>query len=315
MNKYLYFQDAHVKGVNPVARTDNYYESWIAKFKELLSIAKDREVDAIIDGGDLLDIEKVADSIVDDILDLIEATGIPVYILWGNHAMVGHHIETSSRTSLAHMIRRCKLLKAGVTEIKEKTHVLKFIDYDHNVEERLREEGIIFNDGKPEPKWHVAIVHAFVTPKPFLPTVLHVVADDIKTNADLVLVAHYHAVWEKQVGKTLYKDIGCFGRCAINEADVEPSAMLLDFSQKSETINYEVIKLKSAKAGTEVFDLDAHDEKKTNEQEMERFISSLKDFKSQDLDLRGSIEYIGKENNFARPVIDRILEELKKVQK
>lgn len=311
MNKYLYFQDGHAKGVNPASRIDNYWEAWMTKLREAFAIAKSRQCDAIIDGGDLLDIPKVADSIVDEILDLIEETGIPVFSLWGNHALIGHHVETSKGASLAHMFRRCKLLKEA-KDIHEKNHVIKFVEYDHNIEERIKESGIEF---KNEPKFKVAIVHAFVTPKPFLPTVLHVVADDIKTNADLVLVAHYHSVWEKQVGKTKYVDIGCFGRCAISEAKIHPSVLILDFSQKSETINYEVIPLQSAKEGKDIFDLEAREEAKNNEKEMEKFINSLRDFKQQDLDLRGTIEFIGKEQKVPRPVIDRIVEKLLEVSK
>ena len=67
MNKYLYFQDGHAKGVNPSSRIDNYWDAWMTKLREAFAIAKSRQVDAIIDGGDLLDIPKVADSIVDEI--------------------------------------------------------------------------------------------------------------------------------------------------------------------------------------------------------------------------------------------------------
>jgi DNA repair exonuclease SbcCD nuclease subunit len=251
---------------------------------------------------------------VDDILDLIEATGIPVFALWGNHALIGHHIETSTNTSLKHMFRRCKLLKEA-KDIDEKSHYIKFVDYDHNIEAKIASDGIEIPDGD-ESRWKVAIVHAFITPKPFLPTVLHVVADDIKTNADLVLVAHYHAVWEKQVGKTKFLDIGCMGRRSISESAIHPSVIILDFSlPKSEKINYQVIKLQSAKEGKDVFDLTKKEEKETNERELELFVNSLRDFKNQDLDVRGSIEYIGKEQKVERPVIDRILDKLKGVSK
>lgn len=316
MNKYLYFQDGHVKGINPSSRTDNYYESWILKFKEILSIAKEKKVDVILDGGDILDTAQVANNIVDDILDLIEETGIPIMALWGNHNQTGHHIETSSKTSFAHMLRRCKLLTEA-KEINEKSYRIKFIDYDHGIEEQIKTNGIKFDENVRNPKWNVAIVHAFLTPKPFLPTVLHVVVDDITSNADLVLVAHYHSVWEKQVEKTKYIDIGCLGRCSISEANIHPSCLILDFSKKIESITeaYEIIPLKSAKSGKEVFDLDAKELLKDNEKEMQLFINSLRDFKTQDNDLRGNIEWIAKENKVERAVIERILEKLQEVEK
>ena len=120
-------------------------DAWLTKLREAFAIAKEKKVDAIIDGGDLLDIPMVAYSVMDAILDLIEETGIPVYCLWGNHALIGHHIETSKTTSLYHMFKRCKLLKEA-KDINEKTHRIKFVDYDHNIEERLKESGIFVTE-------------------------------------------------------------------------------------------------------------------------------------------------------------------------
>lgn len=309
MSKFLYFQDAHLKGVNPSSRTDNYYESWMQKFCEILRIAQERKVEAIIDGGDLLDTPLISNQLIDVVLDRIEEAGIPMYSMWGNHTLIGHHKETSKGTSLAHMFRRCKLLQdIGNGMDVGKNYHIECIDYDHNIEEKLKSDGIHIN--APDSYWKIAIVHAFVTPKPFLPSVLHVVADDIKTNADIVLVAHYHAVWQKTVGKTQFIDIGCMGRCKISEANIQPQILLID----CEKMNLEFIPLQSAKKGEDVFDLTKKEEQENNEKEMEVFINSLKDFKGQELDLRGTIEYIGKEQNVERPVIDRILEKLGEVK-
>jgi DNA repair exonuclease SbcCD nuclease subunit len=307
--KYLYFQDAHCKGVNPSSRLDDYYKSWMLKFREVLALAKEYKVKAIIDGGDLLDIPEVSTTLSDDILDAIEATGIEFWSLWGNHALIGHHHSTSNRTSMAHMLRRCKLLKdaSGGCEVGTDYHI-DFIDYEHNIEEKLKSDGIKI-DSK-ESYWKVAVVHAFVTPKPFLEDVLHVQVKDIVTNADLVLVAHYHAAWKKQVGKTEYVDIGCMGRCKISEADIIPSVLILDTDKR----NYEIIPLKSAKPGSEIFDLAKKEEVESNEKELERWINSLRDFQVQDTDLRGIIEFIGKDQKIDRAVIDRILAKLREIQ-
>ena len=308
MAKYLFFTDAHVKGKNPASRTDNYYASWMLKFGELLMLAKKHKVDAIIDGGDLLDIPIVADSIVDDILDAIESAGIPFYVCWGNHPMIGHHKETSKGSTLSHMFRRCKLFKdIGGGEEVGKDYSIDFVDYDHNIEEKLKTEGIIRPENKANKDyWKIAIVHAFVTPKPFLPTVLHVVANDIKTNMDLVLVGHYHKPWTKKIGKTTFLDIGCFGRCKSDEADIEPSVLLLDTDKRS----YEIIKLETAKKGSEVFDLSKKEHSEYMNEDLETFIASLKDFKSQETDLRGMIEHIGREQNIDRTIVEIVLNKL-----
>ena len=313
MNKYLYYQDFHIKHKNPHSRVDEFYTSCIIKFKEILSIAKEKQVDAIIDGGDFWDIPIVSNTLVDEVLDLIEETNIPLYLMYGNHNMISHHKETSGESSTTHMLRRSKILR-DANDIIEKSHVIKFIDYNHAIEEKIKDEGIFFDN---IPKWKIGIVHAMLTDKAFLPTVLHVQAKDVTTNADLILVGHYHQPWKVQSGKTTFLDIGCIGRSSIAESEIEPSVLYLDFSKKIENISeaYEIIKLKSAKPGSEVFNLDARMELKNNEKEMAQFIDSLRDFKAQDLDLRGAIEYIGKENKVERPVIDRILEKLLEMKK
>ena len=309
MSKYLFFTDAHAKGKNPISRTDDYFKSWMIKFRELLALAKKHKVEAILDGGDLLDTPIVADSLVDEILDAIEETGIPVYACWGNHPMIGHHKETSKNTSLAHMFRRCKLFKdTGNGEEVGKDFHIDFIDYDHNIEEKIKNEGFM-NKVNPD-YWNIAIVHAFLTPKPFMPGVLHVVVDDIKTQADLVLVGHYHEPWEKKVGKTTFLDIGSFGRTSVREAKIEPSVLLLDTDKRS----YEIIKLKKAKKGEDCFDLTKKEKVDDMNTDLDTFISSLKDWKHQGLDLRGQIELIGKEMKVDRVVIDTVISKLGEVE-
>lgn len=307
--KYLIYTDAHVKGINPRSRTDNYYQSWLDKYRELFLIAKENKVTAIIDGGDLLDTPNVADSIVDDILDIVEENKIPVYAMWGNHSMCGHHKETSKGTSLAHMFRRSKLFQdcGGGVEVGTDFHI-DFIDYDHNIEDKIKEQGIII-DSK-ESYWKIAVCHVMITPEPFFKEAAFIVPEDVKTNADIIVCGHYHHPWQKKIGKTQFLNPGCFGRTSIDMRDIEPSVILLDTEKRS----WEIIKLKWAKKGAEIFDLLKKEALESNERELEQFISQLKDFKSQELDLVGTITLIAKENNIKKEVVDRILNKLGEVE-
>lgn len=307
MPKYLYLQDSHCKGINPARRTDDYYASWMLKFKEMLTIAKKNKVEKIVDGGDTLDQPIISTLIVDEILDAIEANGIPYHVVYGSHSMQGHHRDTSKGSSLAHMIRRSKLMEDS-DEIQDEFCTIKLIEHEHNVEQKIKDSGIILDGG--DSKWLVAITHCMITPKPFRPEVLHVVADDIVTNAHLILTAHYHQPWERKIKNTQYVDIGCFGRTEISEANINPSVLLLDSKKRS----YEIIPLKKAKPGAEVFDLTKKEHDKEVNADLDTFINSLKDFKNQSLDIRGQIELIGKENNVERVVIDTILTKLGEVE-
>ena len=314
MAKYLVYTDAHCKGINPKSRTDNYYTSWLEKYIEVFNIAKRKCVAGIIDAGDLLDIPAVSDTIVDDILDIIEDKGIPVWALWGNHCEIGHNKENSSATSLGHMFRRCKLLKELDT-LQDSTYIIKGFEYYHEVEKDAKEKGMMMEN--PEQKegdktipFKVGVAHVMITPEPFFKDALYVLPEEIKTNADLMICGHYHHPWQKKVGKTQFVNIGCLGRANIDMYDIEPSVLLLDTDKRS----WEIIKLKSAKKGTDVFDLTKKEEIKNNERELEEFISQLKDFKAQELDLVGIVLKIAEQNSIEKKVTDSILKKLGEVK-
>jgi DNA repair exonuclease SbcCD nuclease subunit len=306
MSKFLYYQDAHLKGINPARRTDNYLESWMIKFREVLSLAKKHKVEKVIDGGDFLHTPIVSNSIIDDVLDAIEENGIPFHFMFGNHSMCGANRETSNGTTLAHALRRSKMLSEGDL-IQGIDHTIKLIDYSHGIETKLKEEPILLG---PTDVWKILLIHAMVTEKSFRPDVLHVVADEIKTNADLCLISHFHQPWEKQIGNTKFLDIGAYGRCTIAEANIAPSVLLLDTKKRS----YEVIKLKKAKAGSTVFDLTKKDIEDATDLDLDVFTNNLKDFKTSSLNLRDSVEIVGKEQNVERPVIDCILNKLTELE-
>ena len=179
------------------------------------------------------------------------------------------------------------------------------IEYSHNVEEDIKKNGIMF-DKKFKDVWKISIVHAFVTPKPFLKEVCHVTCDDIKTNADIVLVAHYHHEWEKKVGNTLFKDIGCIGRRSITERDIKPSILIIDTEKRE----LKEIFLKSAKKSEEIFDLSKVEEMKEDKHNMDAFIKSIEDVKFQEMSIKDTVKYIAKEKNINKKVVDLILNKI-----
>lgn len=308
--KYLYFQDGHISGNNPINRKGDFFSDWLIKFDELLSIAKENKVEAILDGGDILHSPNPSYKILDEIADRVEKVGIPIYSLFGNHASLYHSVEHSQYTGLAHLQKRSKLFQ-HLDFILKDDFVIFGKEYYHNIEEHLLQYGLWFEPEADVNLWKVAIVHAFITPKPFLPQVMHVVCDDINSSdTDLVLVAHYHSTWEKKVDNTQYLDIGCFGRRSISEHKITPSCVLLDTDKRS----YEVITLKSAKPGKEVFDLSKKESIQEFEGQIDSFIADLKDLSVQSMDIKGIIEDLGKKNNVDREIIDILINKVNELE-
>lgn len=308
MSKYLYIQDMHISGKNSVHYISNYFEDCLLMLDEILKIAKDNKVEAILDGGDLLHSPEPSYRILDEVADRVEKNKIPIYSLFGNHAERYHSMEHSRYTGMAHIIKRSKYFQY-LTDILDKDFVIGKIEYSHDVEQEIKTKGFFF-DNIYTNSWKILIVHAFVTPKPFLPQIMHVCVDDIKTNADLVLVAHYHNQWEKVVGDTKYLDIGCVGRRSITEKNIEPSCLLIDTEKRS----IEVIKLKSAKKAEDIFDLSKVDEKKEFNADIDKFIKSIESTEFQATNIKDTIMYIGKEKNVNKEVVDLIINKIGEVE-
>ena len=247
MSKYLYFQDAHCLGKNSVNRLGDYFSDWLIKFNELLSLAKEYQCEAILDGGDLFETKSTAYSVLDEIADRVEQNNIPIYSLFGNHNLNAGHIENSQNTGLSHLQKRSKYFKYLDT-IAGKNFIIKGIEYKYNIEEGLQKEEIDFAVRNSNSTWNIGIVHALITPTKFFENASYITPDQIKTNAQLILCSHYHHPFEKKIADTVFLNIGAFGRLAINEAKIEPSVLLIDTEKR----DYKIIKLQSAKKANEI---------------------------------------------------------------
>jgi DNA repair exonuclease SbcCD nuclease subunit len=308
--KFIYFQDTHIKGINPINRKGDYYQEIMAKVKETITIAKEMKVECIIHGGDLFDSAIVSNLMVDEFIDAVEQAGIKWYILPGTHDEIGHNWELSKGSSLAHIFRRSKLINQ-LTTLKEDTvlgtrkDIIQGFKYYHNIEKDIKENGLTCKC--PNYTFKIAITHAFITLQPFLPQVMHVVAKDIKTDFDVVLVAHYHAQWGiKELNGVKFVSLGCLGRTSIDEVKITPKIAYID----TETREIRLIPLTTAKIGKEVFNLTKIEIAKKFEQDIDNFIRSLDNVKFQSLDLRGLVEFLAKENNVEKEVKDCVIQRI-----
>ena len=302
--KLLYLQDFHLSGKTPENRKDNYFQSMLLKLDEVLEIAKRKKVDKIIDGGDFLESPIIAYQILDEAWDRIEANKIPFHMLFGNHCEIGHNIENSKGTSLAHMIRRSDCFNF-LNIIETENYYIMGVEYSHNIEEKIKEEGLFHNK---KDKLTIAVIHALITEKPLPYSAMHLCYQDIKSNYDYILVSHNHHPFNLQIKNTKILNIGCIGRRKIDEKDIFPSVLLIDTSTKK----FEIIKLKSAKKGEEVFDLEKIEKNKEFEGNINSFIESLSNVKLQSLDIREKIESIAKETKVDKEVVNEVINRIGK---
>lgn len=306
MSKFLYLQDFHISGRTPINRKDNYYLSMLKKLDEIIELGKKYKVKYILDGGDVFDVPMISNLILDEFIDKIEASNIPWKMIWGNHTEIGHNPELSKASSLAHTFRRSKLIShLDYIEDKKTNTFIKGYDYTHNCEEKIKNEGLIC---PKKAKFKIAIVHSMITEKQLMPQIMHIPIKNIKTNFDLVLIAHNHVQKTniiKQNGVN-FIFLGALGRTSIDEISIIPQVALID----TETKEIKLIPLKSAKKGEDVFDLEKVEKTKEFNAEIDNFIKSLENSKDLGLDINGIIEYLAKEKHIDNQVKDCVIKRI-----
>jgi len=300
--RILNLNDTHIGGKNSVCRIGNMYDDFMTKLDETIKLSK--KCDLVIHSGDVFHTSTVSNSIIDDFLDRVEEAKIPWYILPGNHDMDGAHWNTSGNTSLAHVFRRSKIVQQ-LDELEFDDIYIKGFPYYHNIENDFKLNGIITESKK---SFKIAVTHAFISPKPFRPDVTHVEIKDIKCNFDYVLCSHFHHdTGITEHNSTMFTNCGAWGRRAITENTHDPKVAILTINKG---IKCEFIKLKKAKPGSEIFDLTKQEHKDEMNADLDSFINSLRDFKSQTSDLYSVVEMIGKEQRIDREILDLIIKRI-----
>jgi len=309
--KIIYIQDSHIKGINPLHRKGSYYKDLMEKMEAVIKIAKKCRVDRIIHGGDLYDSENVSNVLVDEFIDMVEEAKIKWDIVPGNHDEVGNDWKLSKSSTLAHIFRRSKMINE-LKEIKDKTVFIKGYSYYHGIENDIKEKGLMC---PKTDKLKIAVLHAMVTLKPLPYTAMHIIAKDIKTNYDIVLVAHNHKGWgEYHLVQPPYKttnfiNIGALGRKKSDEMDIEPSVLFID----TEKLPVRIIKL-PFKPKEEVFNLEKIAEAKKNTKDIKDFINSIKDVKWEGLNIRSLVTDICKEKNIPKHIEKRMTDSISKYE-
>lgn len=158
--KFLYVGDLHQDELVPINRIDEFNETRNNKISEILKIAKQNKVNAILHGGDFFNKPKMSNEFVThiietwnnklipiDIQDLTfkfkagtisekeyitqlneyKKNNIPLISIIGNHDIIGDNIESYPKTSLN------VLETSGFLHIVDKEHPIIFKDNNFNV--------------------------------------------------------------------------------------------------------------------------------------------------------------------------------------
>lgn len=282
--KFLYFTDTHIKGTNPKNRKDNYYQTLINKFNEIIELCEIHNIDYVLHGGDWFDRPDTSPAIVREFSLLIKKINRPIFTIAGNHDIYGQNKVTISRTMLGLMdgigiIRLIDYNDNNCNEVfLEKNNIkvqLIGSSYRYDIDNENKDAYIVKKDKNVD--YTINIVHGMLLDFKFMNTVQYTHIDQIiNTEADLTLAGHYHAGFgiHESNGK-IFANPGSLTRISNSNSEISrmPKVIVIDLSKRLDVFE---IELKCALKGSEVLDRSALNENLNNQFKINEFYNMIK---------------------------------------
>src|SRR5271157_1179336 len=89
--------DIHICDINPRARTDDFKETILEKIDQIRIACQKLKADAFIIAGDLFNLKnpnKNTHSLVRELIEVFKKFKCPVYMIPGNHDLMGNSLES-----------------------------------------------------------------------------------------------------------------------------------------------------------------------------------------------------------------------------
>lgn len=309
MSRFLMFSDTHLRASNPSCRKDSdFYETQMAKFKEVVELSKSLKVDAVVNGGDLFDLFDPVHSLMHDVMEILNHKGdIPWYVNPGNHDQFAAQPSTLDRSGLG-ILEQAKL----ITIYRQPTDVwitkdtmVRFIPY------RLDDHNAIYMFDQPMniDRTYIVAPHDLLSTH-FVPYP-HQLISELKTNFNMVLCSHWHAQFVECHGNTVFANSGPLTRQTVNEAKLKPAVLLVECN--GGTVNVTLVPIKHKPA------FEVIDETRTvipeREGLAEQFLATLKSSALESLDRQQLLRTVGQQKGFDVKVVEAGLGRLKEIEK
>lgn len=222
----LIIGDIHFRLNNPMSRKDDLKEVFEDKFNQIRNLIKEKDVKYVITTGDVFDKAKVTNETLWFAHDLIQSLKIPVISIVGNHDMIGNSINNHKLSSLYLLQKLCDNL------IIEPNYLIKDLNIIGN---NYGNDNFIIDNINKSYK-NIIVTHSMITENVQMFDTIK--AEDIITNADLIITGHNHSKFH--IGKVY--NPGALIRLTTGKGDMDRvvEVGILD----SDTLNIEKIPLK-----------------------------------------------------------------------
>ena len=301
--KILLIGDLHLRSLSdrPKWRLDNHYESQFQELAEIRDIAKANKVDMMISLGDFFDNVRVSFSLVNEVISWCKTLPCTLFSLKGNHDISSYVIEDKNNgLGILMEAQAVERLDEIVFE-KEKVVIRGIHAYLDP------KQGDYWFDDKFKDYFKLVCSHNFIIPHqvPFDA----VLPSQVRTNAQIVALGHYHKAFQHIEGNTLFINGGSISRWAVNEIWTS-QVLLLDTVTGIVT----PIPLKTSKDYREIFDLNSVMEIKSTEMNLQNFVDSLENTQFDQQDIFQVVLTKGKESGILKEILDICLDKVAKAK-
>lgn len=300
--KILFFADMHLRSPSdrPKWRTDDHYQSQFRELYEITDIAREYDVDVMVSLGDFFDHTRVSHQLVTDVLKWTQQLPCYTCSIVGNHD-VNAYVTTDRNNGLGVLFE-----SGAIHELKELVFdEQKVIIRGVNVYIDPKQGDYFFTEKKHDEHYYKIVAsHNFIIPHevPFEA----VLPSQVKTNANMIVLGHYHKEFLHQEGNTRFVNPGSISRWAINEQH-HPKVFILD----TDLNKLIAVPLKSSLPASEIFDIAAAAELTSTEMSLQAFVDSLENTSFENVDVENTVLTEGKKQNIAQEIIDMSLEKIR----
>lgn len=258
--RILFLTDTHIRGNTPKNRTDDLPKTLEKKFKEVIEIVHDYNIDFLLHGGDLFDRPDVSISIMSKFAPILNQMEVPIYIICGNHDIFGHNPDTVNRTMLGLLdaLNIVKIINPDEKIYLEKNNLkvqLTGSPYTYNIDKEYDKSPYIVDEIPTDVDYAIHMVHGMLLNKPFIKGIPYTLVDDIKnTKAHITLSGHYHSGFGIiNIDNKYFVNPGSLIRItnSLVEINRAPKVALIDLDKN---IHIELLELKTAEKGEDVLD-------------------------------------------------------------
>jgi len=305
MFKAITFTDIHLADKNPASRIDNYMESILNKLEQARDICIARNIDVALCGGDIFHIKtptKNSHFLVSRTIDILKSFPCPVYSIYGNHDLRQDNITTLPKQPFYTLVK-----SGGLTylhdELFDNGNIRIFgMDYCSFPTE---EEFTKINKGE---KVQICVAHVNASSKfsDLFGEKVYRYQDLKEESPDVFVFGHYHPDQGIEIHNNKhFINVGSLSRGSLkkDELDRIPNLGYIeigdDYSIKCNKIPLRV------QPADEIFDLEMKDKEEREQEEIENFISEMKD--KMTVTNTDNIGEKIKSLNFERSIIDKAM--------